>query len=34
MTAQILTTCAGFLLAVLWMDLMFDSQIRGRQNPD
>ena len=29
MTAPILTACAGFLIAVLWMDLMFDSQIRG-----
>lgn len=29
MTAQILTACAGFLVAVLWMDLMFDTQIRG-----
>lgn len=29
MTAPILTACAGFLLAVLWMDLMFDTQIRG-----
>jgi hypothetical protein len=24
----LLTACSGFLLAVLWMDLMFDSQIR------
>lgn len=30
MSAQIVAACAGFLLAVLWMDLMFDSQIRGR----
>lgn len=30
MTAQILTACAGFLVAVLWIDLMFDSQLRGR----
>ncbi|MGV1006859.1 MAG: hypothetical protein ACOYEV_19310 [Candidatus Nanopelagicales bacterium] len=28
MSAQILTACAGFLLAVLWMDLMVDSQVR------
>ena len=28
MPAQIVTACAGFLLAVLWMDLMFDSQVR------
>ena len=26
MSVPILTACAGFLLAVLWMDLMFDSQ--------
>ena len=25
MTASVLIACAGFLLAVLWMDLMFDS---------
>jgi hypothetical protein len=29
MTVPIMTACAGFLLAVLWMDLMFDTQIRG-----
>lgn len=29
MTVQILTACAGFLLAVLWMDLIFDTQIRA-----
>lgn len=29
MTDAALTACAGFLLAVLWMDLMFDSQIRS-----
>ena len=31
MSIPILTACAGFLLAVLWMDLMFDSQagLRG-----
>ncbi len=34
MTAQILTACAGFLLAVLWMDLMFDSQIRGHRGDE
>lgn len=35
MSVPILTACAGFLLAVLWMDLMFDSQagLRGPQ-PD
>jgi len=30
MTVRILTACAGFLLAVLWMDLIFDTQISGR----
>ena len=25
----LLTACSGFLLAVLWMDLIFDSQIRA-----
>ena len=35
MSVPILTACAGFLLAVLWMDLMFDSQggLRGA-DPD
>lgn len=28
--AGVLTATGGFLLAVLWMDLMFDSQARGR----
>lgn len=28
MVPALLTACAGFLLAVLWMDLMFDSQVR------
>ncbi|MBV8966429.1 MAG: hypothetical protein JO191_09670, partial [Mycobacteriaceae bacterium] len=23
----VLTACAGFLLAVLWMDLIFDTQV-------
>ena len=27
MHSLILTTCGGFLLAVLWMDLMFDVQV-------
>lgn len=27
------TTGAGFLLAVLWFDLMFDVQVRGHQGP-
>lgn len=35
MSVPILTACAGFLLAVLWMDLMFDSQVRLRgADPD
>ena len=35
MSVPILTACAGFLLAVLWMDLMFDTQggLRG-EDPD
>jgi len=33
MSIPILTACAGFLLAVLWMDLMFDSQA-GLRGPD
>jgi len=33
MTVPILTACAGFLLAVLWMDLIFDSQA-GLGGPD
>lgn len=35
MLAQIPTACAGFLVAVLWMDLMFDSQVARRTSrPD
>lgn len=35
MAGPILTACAGFLLAVLWMDLMFDTQARRRgADPD
>jgi hypothetical protein len=35
----VLTACGGFLLAVLWMDLMFDSQVlaqwhSGEQLPE
>src|SRR5262249_8023914 len=26
-SALVLTACSGFLLAVLWMDLIFDSQV-------
>ena len=25
----VVAACAGFLLAVLWFDLMFDVQLRG-----
>jgi len=27
LTLAVLTACAGFLLAVLWMDLIFDAQV-------
>ena len=30
MAVQIVTACAGFLPAVLWMDLIFDTQISRR----
>ena len=34
-TSLVLTACAGFLLAVLWMDLMFDVQVlRHRRDED
>ncbi|MCV7123792.1 hypothetical protein [Mycobacterium lacus] len=29
--APILTACSGFLLAVLWMDLIFDTQVFGHR---
>lgn len=29
--SPILLICGGFLLAILWMDLMFDVQVLGRQ---
>ena len=29
----LLTACSGFLFAVLWMDLMFDAQVRAERNP-
>ena len=29
----VVTAGAGFLLAVLWFDLMFDVQVRGRREP-
>lgn len=33
-TSAILAVCGGFLLAVLWMDLMFDVQVlRHRDEP-
>ena len=28
----LLLACSGFLVAVLWMDLIFDSQVRGSQD--
>jgi hypothetical protein len=36
MRVPLLTACSGFLLAVLWMDLIFDTQIsrRARGEPD
>ncbi len=35
MRVHILTACAGFLLAVLWMDLIFDTQVlRGARGTD
>lgn len=30
----ILSVCGGFLLAVLWMDLMFDVQVLGHREPE
>lgn len=33
MTAWAVAACAGFLLGVLWMDLMFDSEIRSGDDP-
>ena len=30
--ASLLTACSGFLLAVLWMDLIFDVQVLGRRD--
>lgn len=29
----LLTACSGFLLAVLWMDLIFDAQVLAHRNP-
>ena len=30
--APLLTACSGFLLAVLWMDLIFDVQVLGHRS--
>jgi hypothetical protein len=30
---SLLTACSGFLLAVLWMDLMFDAQVLANRQP-
>ena len=32
-TTPLLTACSGFLLAVLWMDLMFDAQVFADTGP-
>lgn len=32
--APLLTACGGFLLAVIWMDLIFDSQVRAHRGED
>jgi hypothetical protein len=34
MAALILAACGGFLLAVLWMDLLFDVQVRQKRDGD
>ena len=35
MTVAVLTACSGFLLAIVWMDLIFDVQVlRHRASPD
>ncbi|MDT5230059.1 MAG: hypothetical protein QOI39_559 [Mycobacterium sp.] len=31
---SLLTACSGFLLAVLWMDLIFDAQVLVDRHPD
>src|SRR5262245_10489273 len=31
-TSSLLAACGGFLLAVLWMDLMFDVQVLGHRD--
>src|ERR1700758_3961787 len=30
--APLLTACSGFLFAVLWMDLIFDTQVLGHRD--
>jgi len=30
----LVTACSGFLLAVLWMDLIFDAQVLVDRDPD
>ena len=30
----LLLACSGFLLAVLWMDLIFDTQVRGSRDDE
>lgn len=32
LTLAVLTACAGFLLAVLWMDLIFDAQVLSHRH--
>ncbi len=32
LVASILTACSGFLLAILWMDFIFDAQIFGHRD--
>lgn len=32
--APLLTACSGFLLAVLWMDLIFDVQVLGHRSAE
>src|ERR1700722_17601009 len=32
-TTPLMTACSGFLFAVLWMDLMFDAQVRADRHP-
>ena len=32
--ASILTACSGFLLAILWMDFIFDAQVFGHRDAD